>query len=195
MNSLYNSPSLINFQACFDEFPPFLGLWLLEQFLCISRQTADWIELKFGGWILYGTPQAWLTFGHVLLNFHSFLVCDLLMNCCSFTHKILIELSSNLVEEKHFGIPRPGVINFPSCSFQFLLFHGLWLQSSFYAFGDTLLGWITLNLVHITSTYFFLQTFIKTIHYPLQGLQAPGGYSEKFLTGVCGSGFRSDTLG
>ena len=30
------------------EFPPFPGLSLIEQFLCILRHTAHWINLKFG---------------------------------------------------------------------------------------------------------------------------------------------------
>ena len=88
-----------------SEFQMFPGLWLAEQFLCICRQTTDQIELRFakllqfsgfwpfehifwqitdhvelrvGGWTDYGTPQAWLTLGHALLNFHNFLVSDLI---------------------------------------------------------------------------------------------------------------------
>ena len=46
--------------CCFWAF----GLWLVEQFPPIYRETTDWIELKFGGSIAhYGTHQAWLIFG------------------------------------------------------------------------------------------------------------------------------------
>ena len=37
---------LINFWSCSVEFPLFPGIWLVEQFPCICKQTADWIELK-----------------------------------------------------------------------------------------------------------------------------------------------------
>ena len=54
---------LNNFWSCSTEFSSFPGHWLVEQFLCIYRQTADRIRLKFGGQTHYGPPQAWLTFG------------------------------------------------------------------------------------------------------------------------------------
>ena len=50
------------------EFLLFCGLCLVRQFLCICRQTADWIKLKFGGPTHYRCPPVWLTFGHTLLN-------------------------------------------------------------------------------------------------------------------------------
>ena len=57
-NSLWTSLGLINFWSCSAKFPPFPGLWLVEQFLCICKRTADWIELKFGGQTRYGPPPA-----------------------------------------------------------------------------------------------------------------------------------------
>ena len=59
------------------EFLLFPGLWLVEQFLRICRQTADRFELRFGGPTPYGPPMAWLTFGCTSLNFCHFLASDL----------------------------------------------------------------------------------------------------------------------
>ena len=67
---------MINFWSHSAEFWPFPALWLVEQFPYISVQTAEGIDLKLGRHIHYGTPQAWLTFGHAPLNFHSFLAFD-----------------------------------------------------------------------------------------------------------------------
>ena len=59
---------LVNFWWRSTEFPPFCGLWLVEQFPRICRQTVDWIGLKFGGPLYHGLPPVWLTFGHAPLN-------------------------------------------------------------------------------------------------------------------------------
>ena len=58
----------VNFCSHSSEFPPFPGLWLVEQFLYICRQTVDQIELKFCGPIHYRLPLALWTFGHAPLN-------------------------------------------------------------------------------------------------------------------------------
>ena len=60
-NSLKAFPDLIVFWSCSTEFPLFPGLLLFGQFLCISRQTDNWIELKFGVPLHSGPPLAWLT--------------------------------------------------------------------------------------------------------------------------------------
>ena len=57
-------PGLINFWSHSTEFLPFLGLWLVEQFLFIFRQTSAGIELKFGEQTYWGPFSAGLTFGH-----------------------------------------------------------------------------------------------------------------------------------
>ena len=63
-----HAPFYANFWSCSIEFLPFPGLWLVEQFLCICRQTADRTELKFGGWTHCGSLHAWLNFSDVLLG-------------------------------------------------------------------------------------------------------------------------------
>ena len=55
-NSLLDSTGLINFWSHCTDFLLFPGLWLVKQFPCISRQTADPIGLKFGGPTHYGIP-------------------------------------------------------------------------------------------------------------------------------------------
>ena len=72
-NSLWASADLINFSSCLNEYLFFPGLWLVEQFQCICRQTDDWIGLKFGGLTHHGLPHAQLTCHHTPLNFFRFL--------------------------------------------------------------------------------------------------------------------------
>ena len=66
--SLWASPGLINFWSWSTEFLPFPGFWLVGQIPHICRQTADWIQLKFGGPSHFGTAVAWLTFVHAPQN-------------------------------------------------------------------------------------------------------------------------------
>ena len=42
----------------------------------ISGQTALGIDIKLGGCIYYCTPQTWLTFGHIQMNFRCFQASD-----------------------------------------------------------------------------------------------------------------------
>ena len=59
-------------------------------FLCIFGQTAERIELKLSGHSNYGTPQAWLTFGHAALNSRCFLTSDLSRSFHTFADKSLL---------------------------------------------------------------------------------------------------------
>ena len=99
-------PGLINFWSHSTEFLPFPGIWLVEQSLLTCRQTDDWIELKFGGWTHYETPQAWLNFDMAALNSHCFLASYWLSSFWTFADKPLITLSSNLVCEITMGLPK-----------------------------------------------------------------------------------------
>ena len=63
--------TLLNFSLCWIP-----GLFLVKQFLSICRQTADRIELKFGGSTHYRPPLAWLSFGCAPLKFCPFLASD-----------------------------------------------------------------------------------------------------------------------
>ena len=103
MNSQWISPGLVNLWSYSTEFLRFHGLWLFEQFPCICRWTADLIELKFGGWTHYGTPQAWLTFGHALLNF-LWLVELYPYICRQTTDQIELKFGS----WAHYCIPKPN---------------------------------------------------------------------------------------
>ena len=38
---------LVDFWSHSAKFPPYPGLLLVEQFPCIYRQAADWVELRF----------------------------------------------------------------------------------------------------------------------------------------------------
>ena len=68
MHSLWYSSGLVIFCSGFKEFQLFPGLWFVEQFMYIWRQTADQIELKIIKQIYKGPPLAWITFGHAQLN-------------------------------------------------------------------------------------------------------------------------------
>ena len=108
--------SLSNFLTHSAKFPPFANLWLVKQFLCICRQTADGIGLKFCKWTYHATPalsllnpmhlqtnhwsysakirqtnslpdsQAWLLFGNAPLNF-----CHLSVSYFASSLRILID--------------------------------------------------------------------------------------------------------
>ena len=76
------------------------GLWFIKQFPCVCRQTADQIELRYGGPTPYITPptippQGLINFGHVLLNFNHFLASDWWNSFQTFAEKLLIWLRSN----------------------------------------------------------------------------------------------------
>ena len=77
--------------------------------ICNSGQTTQTIDLKLGGYIHYGTHQAWLTFSHASLNFCCFMASDLLSNFCTFADKHLIWFSWNLVGQLiiHMGFSWP----------------------------------------------------------------------------------------
>ena len=52
ISNVVNTLGLSRHDKCWSgstEFSLFAGLWLVEQFPCICRQTADLIELRFGG--------------------------------------------------------------------------------------------------------------------------------------------------
>ena len=66
-------------------FQPFHGLWFIQAWIC--RKIADQIELKFGVWTHYGTPQAWSTSGCSLLNSCNFLASDWSGSFHAFAHK------------------------------------------------------------------------------------------------------------
>ena len=97
----------INFWSCSNEYSLFPDLWLVEQFLCICRQTTDQIRLKFGGQMHYGAPQAWLTFLHTPLNFYCLLAYNWLNSFCAFANKALIGHGSNLMGQLIMGFSRP----------------------------------------------------------------------------------------
>ena len=73
------SPDLINLWSCFTEFPVFRGVWLVEQFPWICRQTTEQIGPKFGGTTHQGYCLAWVTFGHAPMIFCHFLAYKLLI--------------------------------------------------------------------------------------------------------------------
>ena len=84
--------------------PVILWLLIVQQFLHICRQRADQIELKFGRPTNYGAPLAWPTYGHALLNSLLFPGHWLVKQCfCTFADKLLVGLSSNLVDELMIG--------------------------------------------------------------------------------------------
>ena len=103
IHSLWYSLDLINFWTHCTDLPLFLGLWLVEQFLCMSGQTAQGIDFNLCGYICYGTPQAWWTFGYVPQNFHYFVAADWSSSFCAFADKLLIRFSSKLM-----GLPWPS---------------------------------------------------------------------------------------
>ena len=51
----------------FDQSKMFPGLWFVEQFKHICRQSVKSSHLILGGWAHYGTAQAWLTFCHAMI--------------------------------------------------------------------------------------------------------------------------------
>ena len=57
----------------------FTGLLFIKQFPCFCTQTVDRIALKLCGWTHYGTPHAWLIFGHQWSSFPAF--ADNSSNC------------------------------------------------------------------------------------------------------------------
>ena len=58
-------------------------------------QTADWFDIKLGGWTHYMTSEARLSLGHVLLNLPPFLASHLSSSCHIFADKCLIGLTSH----------------------------------------------------------------------------------------------------
>ena len=90
-------PRPINFWSCSTEFSMFPGLWLVEQFPRICRQTTDRIRMKLDGQMHCGPPHTWLTFGHVPLIFRCFLASDWSSSFRAFADKPLITLSWNFV--------------------------------------------------------------------------------------------------
>ena len=70
----------------------------LHHTFVIFRQTSQGID----GYICYGTPQAWLTFGHALLilvNSRHFMASDLWDGFSEIAGNPLIRLNSNLIRE------------------------------------------------------------------------------------------------
>ena len=74
--------------------------------LLICIETADQIELKFGGWHYYGTPRPWLAFSYAALNSRLILAPGFSSNTCAFADQLLILLSLNLVSKLIFGTPQ-----------------------------------------------------------------------------------------
>ena len=108
-------PSLVNFWSCYAVFSPFPGIWLVEQFLSIYGQTADWTGLRCGGTTHYRPLQTWLTFGHVPLNScyclaSDWSTSDWLSHFHAFADKQLIRLDSNLVGQLVMGLPQPDYL-------------------------------------------------------------------------------------
>ena len=97
-------PCLINRWLCFAEFPPFSGLWLVEQFPPICRYTP-----LIG---LSSNSQAWLTFGHEIgpWNSRCLLASDWLSSLQAFADKLLIRLSSHLVDQLTPSLPWRGYV-------------------------------------------------------------------------------------
>ena len=74
----------------------------LLQFLDIFKQTAEWMELKFGGLPHDGTPQGWLTFGLTLLNPNHFLAFDWPRGFRAFADRIVLVFDG----KTHYGTPQ-----------------------------------------------------------------------------------------
>ena len=105
------------------------------------------VDLKLGGWISYETPQALLTFGHVLLNSCCSLASECSRSSCTFPNKLLIGLTTNSLcvslwhsfwsfltfDDVPLNLLWDSIcmINFWSCSTKFPLFPGLWLVEHF----------------------------------------------------------------
>ena len=68
-NSLWASPSLVNFWLCSADHTVFWSFLIFFFFLAVSvHLQTDQIELKFGESTHFMPPQAWSAFGHALLN-------------------------------------------------------------------------------------------------------------------------------
>ena len=98
------NPDLINFWIRCSEFSPFPGIWFVEHFLRISKQTTDRVAIKFGGPNPFGSPSAWLTFDHAPLNSLRFLASVFFNSFRAIADKPLIRLSSNLVGQLVMGL-------------------------------------------------------------------------------------------
>ena len=129
------------------KIPAVSGLWLVKQFLCIFRQTVDQIELRFGGPINYGLPQAWLTFGQTPLNFYlPFPGLCLVENFHAFADKPLIRFGSYIVGLAHYG-PSSVWLNIVHALLNSCHFLASDWSSSFHTFTDKALIGLTSKLV------------------------------------------------
>ena len=72
--------------------------------VCSFVRHTNCIKLNLGEWAHYGTPQVSLIFPP---NSHNFLASDWLSSFATFADKMLIGLSSNLVDELFVGFPKP----------------------------------------------------------------------------------------
>ena len=142
------SLDLSNYWSHFFEFPPFPSLWFVEQFPPIYRSIADQFALIFNGIAHYGSPHAWLTFGHDPLNFCRLLASDWLSSFRAFADNYLIGFSSNLVGRLTMDLSWPHwLFILWSCSTEFPPFHVLWLVEQLPHIWWQTANWIELKFI------------------------------------------------
>ena len=126
-NSFGASPGLIYFWSRFAEFLSFSDIWFIEQFPRICRYTADRIEIRFSGSFIMGLPNLWLNLGSRNFSYSRPLIGRVL------SVHLQKNYWSDWVQSWWTNSLRasPVLINFWSCSTEFLPFHGLWLTEQF----------------------------------------------------------------
>ena len=108
---------------CFTEFPPFPGLWLVEQCPHICRQMADSIGY---GWMMDGPLLVRWTFLFML-----YWIPTISQSLIGWAVSMHLQTNCGLdlwqIWSANSSWASPGLINFWSCSTEFPLFPSLWL--------------------------------------------------------------------
>ena len=150
-----------------DEFPPFPGLWLVGQFLRISWQTSQGIDVKLSKYIHFDIPKGRRKISQAMLYSRGFLFSGYLIRCSAAAHRLLIRLSVT-----HLTMGFHGLINFwLSCRRSHAAFN--W-SSNCRAFADKSLIGLSLNSMSqfITSLLWLDYTmvtlcWISSVSWPL----------------------------